>query len=248
LLGNVRYTGYLDQVENCVTGALEWAWMLSHVCDSIDHAPGFPRAGLFHPDRSYTFVGPSAGFVVTPLLPSEPGAGPFEAVRRAAQIPGTVGLTCEYEEPINHVLNPVNDFCLCQIPTSTPQWFQGDLGVFGSCGTAVTTTGGPFLPGYLSMAIGFWTIPGTYPGQEQLRWNAGGYDWSDPCTGAVQQEVFFGVTTMQGYPATQLLSTGPAGPLPPIFIDQCNSVVPGGVTVMNIPFRPSDHFLNLNHP
>lgn len=58
------------------------------------------------------------------------------------------------------------------------------------------------------------------------------------------------MTTIGGYPATQLLAGGPAGPLPLTFIDQSNSITPppggGGGTIMNVPYV-SDHFLNLNH-
>src|SRR5262245_42677783 len=61
--GNVRYTGYIDYALGCAAGSvMQVAWMLTHTCDPIDHAPGFPRAGVFHPGRDYTFVGPAAGF------------------------------------------------------------------------------------------------------------------------------------------------------------------------------------------
>jgi hypothetical protein len=125
----------------------------------------------------------------------------------------------------------------------------GNLTVMGVCGSSVTTPGAPFLPGYLSMAIGTWTIPGTYPGVERVRWNAGGYDYIDPCPpGVVRREVFFGVTTFDGYPANQILAGGVGGPLPLTFIDQSNSLMPpngAGGTIMNVPYV-SDHILNLN--
>ncbi len=54
-----------------------------------------------------------------------------------------------------------------------------------------------------------------------------------PFVTVARQEVFFGVTTNGGYPATQVLSAGPGLPLPPGFIDQSNSVDPAdGGTVM----------------
>ena len=246
--GSVRFTGYMDIAQNCAiaTGPFQRAWMLSHVCDLVDHAPGFPRAGVFHPDRSYSFVGPAAGFVPGPLQPMEGTPGSlFEAMRRRNLLP--VPATCDFEERLNHSLLPINQFCLCGTPT--PQFLLGNLSVVGSCGSSVTTTGGPFLPGYLSMGIGSWTLPGVFPGVEAVRWNAGGYDYFDPCTGLLRQEVFFGATTLGGYPATQLLSGVPAIPLPPTFIDQSNSLVPPsgvGGTTMNVPYV-SDHILNLNH-
>ena len=54
----IRYTGYVDYALDCSGGMQEFAWMLTHACDMIDHAPGFPRAGVFHPDRTYSFIGP----------------------------------------------------------------------------------------------------------------------------------------------------------------------------------------------
>ena len=98
------------------------------------------------------------------------------------------------------------------------------------------------------MSIGSWTLPGTYPGEEDLRWNHGEYADFDPCTGALREEAFFGVTTLEGYPARTIPSTGvPGVALPPTFIDQHNALR-SGATVMNVPWKRSDHFINLNLP
>lgn len=248
----VRFTGYLDYARNCAiaTNVTQSAWMLTHACDFIDHAPGFPRAGVFHPGMAYTFVGPAAGFVVAPVVATEgtPGS-PFEAVRRMLYPPlGTTGpIRCEFEERFAHSLTPTTTFCLCSAgPPLAPQWLFGPLAGGGSCGTTISTPGGPFLPGYLSMGIGSWTIPGVYPGAEDLRWNVGNYDYTEGCTGVLQNEVFFGVTTIGGYPAVQLNTGTPGLPLPPCFIDQSNSITTGGATLMNVPYV-SDHIINLNH-
>ncbi len=246
--GRVRFTGYVDYARNCATGIYQFAWMLSHVCDKVDHAPGFLRAGVFHPDRSYSFVGPSAGFVPGPIQPLEGGGGPFEDVRRLIYPPlGATGpVMCDFEEPIQHSLQPQQQLCNCTTAGSPPpQWLLANLFISGSCGTNVMTPGFPFLPGYLSMGIGSWTIPATFPGQEFLRWNAGGYDYVEGCIGVVRQEVFFGVTTLRGYPANQVLCGGVGPTLPLTFIDQSNSLR-SGTTVMNIPYT-SDHIINLNH-
>lgn len=247
--GSVRYTGYIDYAQSCnAAGGLEVAWMLTHTCDTIDHAPGFPRAGVFHPGRDYTFVGPAAGFVPAPVVATEgTPLSVFEDVRRLRfPVPGTTGpIQCEFEEPFRHSLT-VTPLCLCTVglPLS-PQWVLGSLTGLGGCGTAIATPGLPFLPGFLSMGIGSWTLPGAYPGLEDLRWNAGGYDYTDPCTGAIRPEVFYGVTTLGGYAPIQITSGGPGGPLPVIFIDQANSITAFGAPRMNMPFV-SDHILNLN--
>lgn len=240
----VRFTGYQDLVKVCGASVKQHAWMLTHACDLIDHAPGFPRAGFFHPDRSYTFVGPAAGFAVGPVQPVAVGGSPSEAVRRV-NLPGAgvVG-SCEYEEQIDFALSPQQQFCLCGPAAATPQWVVSDLNLASICGTAINTPGGPFLPGYLSMGIGSWTDPTRYPGVEALRYNTGGYDYLDPCTGVNRRDVFFGVTTMNGNQAISINFNGPGFPLPLTFIDQSSSIR-SGATIMNTPFN-SDLFLNLN--
>src|SRR5262249_13982671 len=154
---------------------------------------------------------------------------------------------CEFEERFGHSLGATSSFCLCTAgPALSAQWAFGSLTGAGSCGTAVTTPGGPFLPGYLSMGIGSWTIAATYPGMEDVRWNASQYPYTDPCTGVVQPEVFYGAPTLGGYPAVQVTS-GVGLPLPPIFNDQSNSMggTAGTAPLMNVPYF-SDHILNLN--
>lgn len=250
--GRVKFTGYIDYADNCSTATTmpAIAWMLTHACDPIDHAPGFPRAGAFHPGRSYSFVGPGAGFVPAPAVAME-GVGafsPFEAVRRVLHPPiGSIGpIRCEFEERAGHMLAPIAPVCFCSvgIPLSN-QWALGNLTVNGSCGTTVTTPGGPLLPGFLSMGIGTWTVAAVFPGVETVRWNTGNYNYTEGCTGMLRNEVFYGATTIGGYPGVQLMS-GPGLPLPPTYIDQANAIRTGGGVVMNIPFL-SDHILNLNH-
>jgi hypothetical protein len=243
----VRYTGYVDWALDCSTGVFSNAWMLQHSCDSIDHAPGFPRAGAFHPARTFTFVGPSVGFLIGALQPIEVGSFFLEDVRRKIlPVPGTTGEYCEYEERAQGSLDPLFELCQCGLPTGPQQYSVASLFVAGGCGTVVTSPGGPFLPGFVSMGIGRWTDPTTYPGEETLRWNTGGYDYDDPCTGITRQEVFFGVTTIDGFPARQLTVVGPGAALPPTFVDQANSLRKNtSSTIMNVPYV-SDHILNLN--
>jgi hypothetical protein len=246
----VRFTGYIDFAASCLAAApgVQVAWMLTHACDPIDHAPGFPRAGAFHPGRSYTFVGPAAGFVPSPVVAAEgTGGSGFEAVRRLRHpAPGTMGpIRCEFEERAGHSL-PNALFCLCTtIPPLNLQWNTGPLTVSGACGTSLAPPGS-IVPGFVSMGIGSWTIPGTYPGLEDLRWNAGSYSDGDPCVALVRNTIFFGVTTLGGYPAASISSGGGGVLLPPIFIDQANSIRTGGGALANVPYL-SDLVLNLNH-
>jgi hypothetical protein len=253
-----RVTGYVDYALDCQPPTqpvpfpappprFSQAWMLTHSCDVVDHAPNFPRAGFFHFNRAYTFVGPAGGFAISPILPIESGGTSLEAVRRI-RLPGAAPgpVVCEFEEQIDAGLDPLQELCLCGFPTAPMQYAISDLGLASSCGTSIFTPGGPFLPGFTSMGIGSWTDLTTYPGVEQLRWSTGGYDYFDPCVGLTRQEVFFGVTTIGGWFASQITSFGVGLPLPPTFVDQANSLR-GGATTMNVPYV-SDHIINLNFP
>jgi hypothetical protein len=117
--------------------------------------------------------------------------------------------------------------------------------VGGACGATLGLPG-TIVPAFVSMGVGSWTIPGVYPGVEDLRWNAGSYDETDPCTGVVRNTIFYGVTTLGGYPALSVTSGGAGAPLPLVFIDQGNSIRIGGGALANVPYK-SDVVLNLNH-
>ena len=238
----VKFTGYIDVAVHCATGERSYAWMLTHACDAIDHITGFPRGGTFQPDRSYTFVGPGAGFVVSPIVPGEGGGSPFGAVRRVTRVAGSFNLTCETRERIDHFLQPMDRFCLCQ--GNFEQWQISSIQAGGGCGSSFAAQNA-FIPGFLSMGIGGWTDPTTYPGVESLRWNAAGYQYFDGCDGVSREEVFFGVTTIEGYAAFDVGTFGGTA-LPLTFIDQGNAQRNGN-PVLNRPWRYSSHIINLNH-
>ena len=221
--------------------------MLTHACDMFDHHAGFPRAGAFHPNRSYSFVAPAASFAVNPLQPIEgtPNS-PFDMMRQRVSTPPPVMPMCTFEEPIVHALTPQQQLCFCGAP-GTNQWMWGDLDVQGPCGTALRNPpGGPLLPGFVSMGLGSWTNPNVYPGVQALRWNIGAYDFTDICQGLLQNEVYYGVTTLGGWQAFQIVGGVQGGPLPPVFIDQQSAHNATGAPRMNTPFNPR-HFVTLNH-
>lgn len=259
-----RFTGYIDMARACANGSFQFAWMLSHLCDSIDHHAGFPRAGVFHPERSYTFVGPAAGFVPGPLQPLEASGGsPFEAVRKLSwpsYMPGSgppplrkIQVSCRSEEQSFHSLLPVRQSCPCTSSSGELQFTEGSLALTGACGTSIATPGGNRLPGFLSMGIGAWTDATQYPGEEVLRWNAGDYSRVDPCLGG-GNDIYFGVTTTGGWSGTQILSGGLGSPLPDTYVDQASTkryqcfglFVCTPVPIMNVPYF-SDFIINLNH-
>jgi hypothetical protein len=244
-----HFTGYVDFVEDCSIpgGAFQYSWMLTHACDTFDHHVGFPRAGVFHPDRSYSFVAPAASFVPGPLQPIEGTPfSPFDTMRQRTLTLPPATLACTFEEPVVHTLTPQQQLCFCGAPGSN-QFMFGDLNVQGPCGTALRNPpGGPLLPGFVSMGLGSWTNPNVYPGVQALRWNIGAYDFTDVCLGVMQHEVYYGVTTLGGYQAFQLLGGAPAAPLPPVFIDQQSAHSATGSPRMNTPFQAL-HFVTLNH-
>ena len=143
---------------------------------------------------------------------------------------------------------PVAQFCVCAgSPGSAPQWQESDLFIGGTCGTSIISGTPPaILPGYLSMGLGRWGDPTTYPGVEALRWNIGDYQVVDGCTGITKQEVFTGVTTIGGFPAHTIDASGVGAPMPPLFIDQVNCLDRSGGVRLNVPFW-SSRVINLNH-
>ena len=244
----VRHTGYVDWAFDCNTQKWSNSWMLTHACDKFEHIGGFPRGGGYHPDRSFSFVGPAAGFVPSALTPIEKGMETIEAVRRLVRpFSPFFGSTTasQFEEVVTFQIAPQQQpQCACSPVGKTGQFAVADLLINGVCGTNVTS-GGQWLPGFVSMGIGVWTDPNVYPGTEIVRWNMGEYSYYEPCTQTTRTEIFHGATTFRGYEAYSLLSSGPSIPLPLTFIDQSNALRAGG-TSNNIPFI-SDHVLNLNH-
>lgn len=237
----VHHSGYLDYAVECATGVASFAWMLTHGCDAVDHVPGYPRGGSFHTGRSYTFVGPSAGFAPGPIQPSEGGGGSGEGVRLV--LPS--GPQCQYDERHDHFMQPLFDVCLCG-GGSVTQWAVNQLQLASNCGTTVFQGGGfPNLPGMCSMGIGMWTDPNTFPGPEVVRWNVAEAAWQEPCTGINSVEILYGVTTLKGFDAREINAGGLGGPLSTIFVDQASNVRPAGPT-FNIP-RRVDRVLTLNH-
>jgi len=244
----VRQTGYVDWALDCSTQKWSNSWMLTHACDKFEHIGGFPRGGGFHPERSFSFVGPAAGFVVSAMTPIENGTDNIEVVRRLVRptLPLLAPITVsQFEEVVTFQVTPQQQpLCPCSPVGKTGQFAIADLLINGVCGTNVVSSG-QWLPGFVSMGIGVWTDPSVYPGTEIVRWNMGEYNYFEPCTQTTRLEIFHGVTTFRGYEAHSLLSSGPSVLLPLTFIDQSNALR-AGATTNNIPFI-SDHVLNLNH-
>jgi len=247
--GRARFTGYIDYAFDCNSGQFANAvWMLNHACDKFEHEPGYPRAGIFDPNRAYTFVGPASQFTPSAMLPIEGGGGNLEAIRSIDHSPiGGLftGPRCLFEEDIQHALDPQGQLCACSPAGTMPQYSFGTLSISGNCGSAIGPDPNVQMPSFVSMGIGRFSDPNRYPGEEALRWNTGRYMRIDGCTGVSSEEAYFGVTTIGGWEAQQVKSFGLGAFLPLTFIDQSNSLRQGN-KILNVPYY-SDHVINLNH-
>jgi len=251
--GRVHFSGHLDVALDCASGQRFAAWSLDHDCDPLHHAAGFNRAGAFHPDRSYTFVGPAAGFVPSPLLPPESGTTLLEAVRPLDLVTKVLarpprGDVCVFEEPLDSAsIEPFARFCPCGAAPGAQQTTLSIFRVSSACGTSIAGNVDAFPPGLASKSIGSWTALLTFPGLEELRITRGAAIVSETCRPRVnERHVFIGVSTTGGFSPRRLTAAGLGEPLPRTFVDQANSMrFPGFTSTLNVKYV-SDLVLNLN--
>jgi len=244
----VQFTGHIDVARNCPSGPTFIAWSLEHGCDGLAHVGGFPRAGAFHADRSYSIVGPAAGFVPSGALASESGVAAYEAIRpldlsKVTQVPAS-GDVCLFEERMEGaIVTPQGDFCPCPDSTGATQYRQSTVDFRSICGTTMSVVGG-FPDGLVSKSIGSWTDASTFPGEESLLANVGGYRVVEPCRPRDQFQIFYGVTTHGGFEPRSISG----GFLPRTFIDQGNALkFPAFTPIMNQKYV-TDVILNANLP
>lgn len=245
----VQFTGYIDVARNCPSGPTLVAWALNHDCDALAHVAGYPRGGSFHGDRSYTIVGPAAGFVPSNALASESGSSSAEAIRPLDLFPKVTGTPasgdiCLFEEPMDSVtVTPLGDFCPCLDSTAALQYRQSSVDARSLCGTVLVSSGG-FPDGLVSKSIGSWTDSSAFPGSESVLVNVGGYRTVEPNRPRDEFQIFYGVTTRGGYEARTL----GGGLLPRTFVDQGNALrFPAATPVLNLKYV-SDLILNANLP
>lgn len=239
----VYFTGYIDYAFDCVNNTWQVAWMVTHECDGVHHALGTARpapATGYHPTRSFTFLGPSAGFVVSstnPLISN----GPITqtAVRRNNW--GLFPTICSFEEPATGNFNPVADVCMCT-SAGAGQYNLAALNANGACGTVITPSPLALIS---QKRLGAWTSPNTYPGPETLLFDFGYLNYQDGCTGATTNEWFEGAETIGGFPAIEF--TGAA--LGRQFEDlaSCNTSPTVPATLIGAP-HVVNYLLNFNMP
>ncbi len=229
----VYFTGYLDYAVDCA-GNWEAAWCLQHDCDMWTHSTLSARPlGSSHPNRSFVFVGPTAGFVVNPASgPMVSLAITNEAVR--ANDWTAIPNICRFEEPVapGGLIQPVFGYCACPNTGTNQQFFQTVVQGNGICLSRFDTMAPPIGPFPFSLKrIGAWTNPLTFPGPETLLLAAGTMITADGCTTTTQTDYMEGVETITGNTAVTYGSV----PLGSVFLDLASSDRPNNTTRIGAP-------------
>jgi len=209
------YYGYVDYAIDCTTGGVEAALMLFHNCDAFIHHPLSTNpapAGGFHPNLSFAIVAPStaANPFVAGTAPIPAGAMTAEAVRLAA-LPGAACLT---EDPISSGGTVfLGSGCGCVFAPAPAQLSARRLSGTGTClspvGTPTTFMTANAMPSFpwfheMATAIGFWSTPVGYPGEEFCWANEAPVFYRDACSARLGLagafgEVYYGASTQLGY-------------------------------------------------
>jgi hypothetical protein len=216
--GKLHVWGFIDYAGSCTSaGGFRVAWALNHGCDFSEHGPGSARPGAFHPTKSYTWVGPSAGFVVDPVTTtlSNGNAAPGQDAIRKNQW-STLPAICLFEEPLQiSSIFPNGTFCACG--GGGPQYDRSIFRAIGQCGTTISQTPGAAIP-FMQKRIGRW-VGGAFPGNEELLLDEGFLTVQEGCvTGSILPQYVQGVETIGGFPAFKA-GTAPLIPLDRQFED-----------------------------
>ncbi|MCK6446487.1 MAG: hypothetical protein L6Q99_08865 [Planctomycetes bacterium] len=240
---SVYFTGYIDYALDCSTNTWQVAWMLTHECDAVHHTSNSARpapASGYHPGRSFTVVGPGAGFVVNttnPLISNGPVAqGSFRNNIWVAPN------TCTFEEPaIGGSLTPFADTCFCN-PGPTGQYSMGTLAAGGACGTQLMPSP---IGNFNQKRIGTWTNGNVFPGIQTLLFDFGYLDYVDGCTGVLSSEWFEGVETIRGFPAFEFTGLALGTQFEDVMSCNASPTVPN--TLIGAP-HVVNYIVNLNLP
>ena len=212
----IYVSGYIDYAFDCANATWSASWALNHDCDANHHPAGSPRAGAFHPTRSWTFLGPNAGFVVDPVATiTANGMSSHEAFRWNDW--SSAPAICRAEEPNNGLFVSQGNVCPCG--AGGVQYDNTLVSVAGVCGSTMRTLNPPAVQ-LLQKRIGRWTNPLVFPGLQELSVDMGDMDYFNICSMATTVEYFEGVTTVGGF-GTPFDYMG--NPLFPTFVDLASS-------------------------
>lgn len=212
----VYWYGYIDYRLNCQANVWKVEWMLDHECDRYHHNPdsGRPAPAVgYHPDRTYTFVGPSL-FVPTIAIPAALGPLVQENTRTLLYVSATAPVICFRDDPIRDgFMEVIQNVCLCA--AGAPQYAISNF--FGNTVCQSSWGPGPETKVYAQKRMGFYPDAAGNPFKFVIL-QQGDRTFADACLGLIQPEYFEGVSTIGGFPAFTFQG-GPLVPLGRTFID-----------------------------
>lgn len=224
--GSFHVQGYIDFAMDCDTGDFSVAYAFDHDCDSFEHDNTLTcRPGTFHPFVSYTWVGPSAGFVIDTTTPAASGSATVGAMRNS-DFTMPLPLICQNEQPLTSALIG-SDLAYCPCSSAAFQYKPQRLLTSSSCGSTSETVPVDVWPGLVGKAIGFWTDPTVYPGRETVHIERGFADYFDSCEADDFRPYFIGVQTQGGFETYDILFTGDTVEVSDQLLDLTNATWPG---------------------
>ncbi len=237
--------GYIDYALDCA-GNWSIAFAVDHDCDAFEHDNTLTcRPGSFHPTRSYTWVGPAAGFVCDTTVPTATGTTSEDAFRNF-DFTMPLPMICQFEQPVDSgTIDNAGDYCPCS--TTGGQYKIQRFDARTMCqSSAFSTTFGPW-EGLVGKSIGFWTDPGVYPGTESVHIERVHTEYNDPCsTTFMTRPYFIGVQTQGGFDTHKLTGTVPT-PVSNRLIDLGSATFPSTSSAPRIgKFSVSDKMIHLN--
>jgi len=197
----VYFSGHVDYALDCATNQWSVAWAINHECDQVHHTAASARPAPaigFDPAKSYSFVGPAAGFVVAPnnTLVSN---GPITQGSIRWNNWGALPAICTLRQKAQGNFQANATFCLCGNTTAaSPQNVDTTITAQSVCGSSVNNFAGMR---FTQKRIGVWTNPNVFPGVEHLLFDFGDQTYVNGCTGTTSVEWFEGSETIGGYPA-----------------------------------------------
>ena len=236
------FSGYMDYAFDCSTSVWKVSFAVSHECDSIHHRVGTARPAPstgFHASRSFSIVGPAAGFVPANAGPRSDGPITADAVRWNNWTPPPQ--SCTFEEPANGVFQALNEFCFCTAGGPN-QYISTLVNANGACGSAV---GPDPLSMLMQKRIGGWTNPNVFPGVEFALFDFGFLRYTNGCNMLNTSEWFEGGETLGGFQAVNFTGL----PLDPEFEDlgSCNNSTVNPAIKIGAP-HVVNYILNFNLP
>lgn len=241
----VYWFGYIDYRLDCATNTWNVEWVLDHECDRYHHnadsARPAPAAG-FHPNRSFTFVGPS---LFTPSITIPVAVGPImQENTRTLAFTGQNPVRCFRDDPIvQGGMDTMGDLCSC-VPNGAAQYALTFMQGFTQCQTSFLTV--TQTKDFVQKRLGFFTDAAGNPTKLVLL-NMGDIEYFDACLGVATFEYFEGAATLFGPPAFTFDPAGALVPLFPQFVDTGSSNRVNGARVKGFPHFTSK-LIDVNLP